>query len=759
MRKNLRAFALMLAAALAAGCGGASTGIVPSQPASPQPSQAKTASVAFRIVIPAAPTASGARRPAYVSASTQSASITVASNGGIAGSRAVVNCTNVCSGTVNAPAGNDTFTVNLYDAQNGGGNVLSSGTTAQSIVLGQANTVNVTFNGVVASLALSLNPANITPGSAGTVGVAVNALDADGNVIVGPGIYVDQHGGPVIVALSDSDPSGASQLSQTTITQPTTGITLSYTAALTASTTITASASGFTSAAKTLSTLPELASLSASSGLIGTSVTETLTGTSFAAGSIVKVSGSLVSVSNVTVNSPASITATFFIDPQATIGARNVTVTTPGGTSPAQTFTVSNAGVDVVTLNSDALAGSPSGSGAGNPGELRYVMQHASSGDTIVFDTTTMCASSTCTISLSGPLPPIVQNLTIDAGNFGRVTIDGANGYRAFWVESGNVTLANLQIQNVLARGGSGGFSTSQLGGGGGGGAGLGAGLFVNSTSAQVRVVNDYFVNAWAYGGIGGFAPTCCVPGGGGNGGGGLSGLGGIAVGQGGGGGGGGVLGYGGTNYASSGGMGGLGGGGGGGGGSMLASGSGGAGGVGYAGDAAGTDGANATFGRQSTGGAGGNGGIGGGGGGGGGGAGSGDASGGTGGLFAGGGGSGWLGWLGGPGGPGGGGGGTEFTGSFAPGGPLGAIAGGTGDDTNHGGGGAAAGPAIFVNGGSLSTTNSSASGSIAVGGGAGGGSATNGGSDSTPVFNYNGSVNGSATKGPVAGALGMAIP
>ncbi len=54
-------------------------------------------------------------------------------------------------------------------------------------------------------------------------------------------------------------------------------------------------------------------------------------------------------------------------------------------------------------------------------------------------------------------LPPIVQDQTIDGGSFGRVIIDGASTYRAFWADSGTVTIANLQIQNAKALGGSGG--------------------------------------------------------------------------------------------------------------------------------------------------------------------------------------------------------------------------------------------------------------------------------------------------------------
>lgn len=76
-----------------------------------------------------------------------------------------------------------------------------------------------------------------------------------------------------------------------------------------------------------------------------------------------------------------------------------------------------------------------------------------------------------------------------------------------------------------------------------------------------------------------------------------------------------------------------------------------------------------------------------------------------------------------------------------------------------NGGGGEAAGPAIFVNAGSVTITNSGATNSNATPGASGGSPATNGTADPTPIFNYAGSVNGSATTGPVAGTLPTTVP
>jgi len=263
-----RTLAFALAAALIAGCGGGTTPKVASQQPAPQASSPaqkapQTVSVAFSIVIPT-PAPASAHRPAYVSSSTKSASIAVGTNAAVS-----VNCTTVCSGTVNAPVGSDLFTVKLYDATNGGGNLLSTGSLTQTIVAGQANSVNVTFNGVIASLGISLP--TVTPGTAGSVTVSVNAFDADENAIIGSGSYVDASGNPVTVTLADSDTSGNSSLSQTTLTAPPASpITLNYTANFDANPAITVSASGVPSVHAVVQfPAPTLTALSTISGAYG----------------------------------------------------------------------------------------------------------------------------------------------------------------------------------------------------------------------------------------------------------------------------------------------------------------------------------------------------------------------------------------------------------------------------------------------------------------------------------------------------------
>jgi hypothetical protein len=252
MRIFARRVALIGTIAAAAGCSG-NGGSVRAPLAVPTPLQAPTnapaANVQFRIVVPAQSPASSARRPQYVSAATKSAVISVSPG---SAAPVVVNCTTVCQGQIAAPIGTDTFTVKLYDAAGGAGNLLSTGSMASSVVLDQDNAISLTFNGVVASISVVLNPATATYGKAQTSSVTVNALDADGDTIIAPGVYVNSSGNPVTIALANSDTSGHTALSVTHLTQPATGITLSYDGNSYVSPTITGTAAGAHQGAGTL---------------------------------------------------------------------------------------------------------------------------------------------------------------------------------------------------------------------------------------------------------------------------------------------------------------------------------------------------------------------------------------------------------------------------------------------------------------------------------------------------------------------------
>jgi hypothetical protein len=239
-----------------AACGGGGASLTPaSHGGGQQTPTGRSVAVQFTIVLPQRTGSSAVRRPRYVSASTKSATVSVApATGGSPSAPTTIGCSaTTCSGQVSAPVGSDIFTVKLFDQAAGAGNLLSTGTLTQTIVLDQANVVNVTFNGVVHSLAISLAPAAVTFGKASTVQVVFAALDADGNTIVGPGSYVDASGNPLTVTLADSDTSGTTSLSTHTLTAPpATPVTLAYNGAAIGCITISAAAHALATASTLL---------------------------------------------------------------------------------------------------------------------------------------------------------------------------------------------------------------------------------------------------------------------------------------------------------------------------------------------------------------------------------------------------------------------------------------------------------------------------------------------------------------------------
>jgi hypothetical protein len=85
---------------------------------------------------------------------------------------------------------------------------------------------------------------------------------------------------------------------------------------------------------------PTLTSISPATGLRGTAVNVTLTGTNLTGAFLISISGTGVTVSNLVPVSATTVTATFTIANLAAVGARAVRVSTPGGVSNPVTFTV-----------------------------------------------------------------------------------------------------------------------------------------------------------------------------------------------------------------------------------------------------------------------------------------------------------------------------------------------------------------------------------------------------------------------------------
>ncbi len=231
----------------ACGGGGGVTAVPPAAP--PAPGGAGTSSVAVAITIPAAPKAPASlRHPLYISSATQSAVLSI--NGG---KPLVINLTanspscttnpngsRTCTLTIDAPVGTDTFAETLYSGTNGGGSALSVGKTSWTILAGKANQVDLVLGGVVASIGLALSNPTPTEGAPATISLIANLLDAGGAVIIGS----DPLATPI--GLTDSDGSGATTLSATTIKTPSDALSIKYTGAAIASAVITAAAGSIT---------------------------------------------------------------------------------------------------------------------------------------------------------------------------------------------------------------------------------------------------------------------------------------------------------------------------------------------------------------------------------------------------------------------------------------------------------------------------------------------------------------------------------
>lgn len=148
-----------------------------------------------------------------------------------------------------------------------------------------------------------------------------------------------------------------------------------------------------------------------------------------------------------------------------------------------------NKGFSLVTVTSNANSGA---------GTLRAALTGAAIGETIEFN---LPAGST-TITISSPLPFIVNNLTINGTNAaGKVTISGQSLYPGFVVTNGTVSISELNIQNCRSKGGDGGLV--MISAAGGGGMGAGGGIFINNT-ANVTLSGLNFDNCSVLGGEGG---------------------------------------------------------------------------------------------------------------------------------------------------------------------------------------------------------------------------------------------------------------
>jgi streptogramin lyase len=205
---------------------------------------AKGTTVTFAVVVPGgtAPAARGVRRPRYISPSTQSVVVvlggtkllTMNVDASSPTCKRTSSTSRTCSAKTSVPTGNQSFHVTAYDGLQGTGNVLATGTITKKIAVDAAQSVNISLTGKTASLAVALENGYPDAGSSAKTAVTLMALDADGNTIVGA------YASPI--RLSDSDTSGATKLSVTSVSASSGTIMLDYDGAPLASATISATA-------------------------------------------------------------------------------------------------------------------------------------------------------------------------------------------------------------------------------------------------------------------------------------------------------------------------------------------------------------------------------------------------------------------------------------------------------------------------------------------------------------------------------------
>ena len=185
------------------------------------PMSARTVGVHFLIPEDLQEGSAVKRSPDYVSSSTLSGSVEV--NGSPPPdvtdlSPSSASCTAApgggrdCTLMIAAPSGNDTFDVRLFDAANAGGNVLSRVSSTQAIT-DSTTSVSFTLNGVVSRVALAPLSISFPAGTATNVPIVLNAFDADSNLIIAPGGYVDANGNSIKFTVGYADPMSTSAAS------------------------------------------------------------------------------------------------------------------------------------------------------------------------------------------------------------------------------------------------------------------------------------------------------------------------------------------------------------------------------------------------------------------------------------------------------------------------------------------------------------------------------------------------------------------
>uniref|UniRef100_Q01V12 Cell surface receptor IPT/TIG domain protein n=1 Tax=Solibacter usitatus (strain Ellin6076) TaxID=234267 RepID=Q01V12_SOLUE len=217
-------------------------------------------------------------------------------------------------------------------------------TIAPNAAPGPANLTLTTVAGTSAPVVFTINTpaptlASVTP-AVGAQGTDVPVTLSGTNFFAGATVSSSNPGIAVKNVLVVSE------------TQITAIFTIASNAAL-GNASVTVTTSGGTSGAAAFAVnpaAPTLTSVSPATGVQGTSVPVTLSGTNFVSGTTVATSNAGITVGNVTAVSTTQATATFTIAANAAVGAVGVTVTKAGGTSAPAAFTVNAVAPSVTSM-------------------------------------------------------------------------------------------------------------------------------------------------------------------------------------------------------------------------------------------------------------------------------------------------------------------------------------------------------------------------------------------------------------------------
>jgi hypothetical protein len=227
MTRRLTTLAL---AGVLSGCGGGGSSPAPAtipntSSVTTAPTGAPTTSplgnAQVTITIPGAATSSSTRQLRYVSAATNSLTVTTSVSGTstVSLTPGSPGCSSTgggrsCVVQLSLPVGNNiAITVHTFASLDGTGTPLSIGSATVNVLAGQVNPIGLTLNAVVGGLQLTLPSTPLAPGLAATENVGVNVLDAANQIIVvGPNNLVDQNNSPVRIAMATSDSTGVIQV-------------------------------------------------------------------------------------------------------------------------------------------------------------------------------------------------------------------------------------------------------------------------------------------------------------------------------------------------------------------------------------------------------------------------------------------------------------------------------------------------------------------------------------------------------------------